>query len=586
MTDSSIGHSTHPLTMSSGGTSEREGTSAGSLPADAPGTIESMMHTYGYTPEAVDQELHHQKSLVENLEAGHSDWGGCWLFFMKVSNSFSFQAFFGTLIVLNAITMGFEADSEKDMEDVYITLENVFCTLFLIEVIVRVLGSSVRPWLDIALMLDVGIVLISVIDRWILTAAGVSEGGSSNDAHLNLSVLTVLRTLRIARVARIFRAIAIFRPIRVLMGSLARAAQNLFWIALLLLVMFYCFGLTFRMMLGETKVDSPVHSVVKNHFSSVGSCILTGIEVLLRGFDWTDAITTPLVNNSESRAASVVWLVFVSSVHVCVANLIVGVFVEQLLTSAKESDELVSKEALVTKAVNIGHLKQVFSEMDTKKCGTITRTEFRNKIRANPDYATRMGIVPEEADVLMDSMDFFGQTDMRIDDLLFAVMKMKGGTKSVDTMCFDYQIKQIVRQVQRSPAQIGELGRQLEKFDQKLKDLSNSLDETREKCITELEGVPKRLEKLEEKMERFTANFQQVPRSANAKTPVAGSGTGMSLTNLRESYQLADEMRELRRVMEQATAATATGTWGARPPPVLPAQRFGDGLPNNTRSAV
>merc|ERR1719183_540878 len=186
-----------------------------------------MMHTYGYTPEAVDKELHQQKGVLEGLERNSTEWSGFRLFFLKVSSSFSFQAFFGTLIMLNAITMGFEADASSEMEDVYRTLENVFCTLFLFEVIVRLAGSAVVPWKDLPLLLDVAIVLIGVIDNWVLVAVGISKGASNDDADLDLSVLTVLRILRIVRVVRIFRAIAIFRPIRVLMGSLAKAVQNL-----------------------------------------------------------------------------------------------------------------------------------------------------------------------------------------------------------------------------------------------------------------------------------------------------------------------------------------------------------------------
>lgn len=566
--------STAPTVPKSSGSGGGSGTSlssegrasdeeAADLPPDAPGAIESMMHTYGYTPEAVDKELHQQKSALEGLERSSTEWGGFRLFFMKVSSSFSFQAFFGTLIMLNAITMGFEADSSSDMEDVYGTLENVFCTLFLFEVIVRVVGSPIRPWQDLPLMLDVLIVLIGVIDNWVLVAAGLSKGSSNDDADLDLSVLTVLRIMRIVRVARIFRAIAIFRPIQLLMKSLQKAVANLFWIALLLVVMFYCFGLTFRMMLGDIDDTSAIRGVVDQYFPSVGGCIMTGIEVLLRGFDWTDKITTPLINQQESLAAGIVWLVFVSSVHVCVANLIVGVFVEQLMTTAKESDDQVLKENLVTKAVNIGELKKVFADMDTRGMGFITRTEFKNSIRQNPDLARTIGIAPDEADMLLESVDLFGQTEIKIDDLLFSVIKLKGGTKTVDMMCFDYQIKQIIRQVQRSPTQIEELSRQLAKFELRLDNLSDEMQSTKNGCIEALESVPKRLEALEQQMSSFMTNTLQVPIPGAPKPAsprVLAGSAGMSLANLRESYHLADEMRELRRVMEMATPASQGGS--------------------------
>lgn len=541
------------------------------LPPDAPGAIESMMHTYGYTPEAVDKELHQQKSALEGLARSSTEWGGFRLFFMKVSHSFSFQAFFGTLILLNAIAMGFEADAGDDMLDVFRTLENIFCTLFLFEVIVRVAGSPIAAWRDTALMLDVIIVLIGVVDNWILVGAGISKGASNDDADLDLSVLTVLRILRVVRVARLFRAIALFRPIRVLLGSLAKALQNLFWIAVLLLVMFYCFGLTFRMLLGGIDANSDVRPVVNSHFSSVGDCIMTGIEVLLRGFDWTDQITTPLLNHSESLAAGIVWLIFVSAVHVCVANLIVGVFVEQLMTTAKETDDAVLKENLVTKAVNIGELKKAFAEMDTRGVGFITRSEFRNSIRQNPDIALTIGVAKHEADMLLESIDLFGQDDIRIDDLLFAVIKLKGGAKTVDMMCFDYQIKQIMRQVQQSPTQIEELGRQLAKFELRLDSLSDEMEATKQGCMHALESVPNRLEALEMQMSSFMTTLQVPQGQSNTSKPMAAAqaSQGMSLANLRDSYQLADEMRELRKAMEQATAATGGSPYLT--PQILPA---------------
>jgi len=525
------------------------------LPKDAPGFIESMMHAYGYTQEAIDKENRMSRDAIEGLENNTGECACVRLIFMKVSNSFAFQALFGILILLNAIAMGFEADSEAgDMSDVYVTLENVFCTLFLIEVIIRCVGSPVPAWRDVYLMLDVLIVTISVFDNWFLSLTGLSKSNENQDAELDLSVLTVLRILRIARVARVFRAIALFRPIRVLMGSMAKAAQNLFWIALLLVVMFYCFGLTFRMMLGSVDTTSEVQSVVKKHFSSVGNCIMTSIEVLLRGFDWTDQITAPLLNNPESMAAGVIWLLFVSSVHVCVANLIVGVFVEQLLSTARESDEQVYKENLVMKVVNIRDIKRAFCEMDTNETGWITQLDFKNGIRQNPELAWMIGIAPEEADLFLQSQDLFGHEDINIDDLIFAVIKLKGGTKSVDMMCVDYQIKQIIKQVQGTPTQIEELSRQLAKFELRLESLYDEMQRNKNSCVVALESVPKRLRALEDQMSNFMTRMQ-VPQN-NAKQqqqPAFNAGNGMSIANLRGSYQLADEMRELRRVMELAT---------------------------------
>mmetsp|Transcript_88807 Transcript_88807/g.140346 ORF Transcript_88807/g.140346 Transcript_88807/m.140346 type:complete len:627 (+) Transcript_88807:55-1935(+) len=519
----------------------------------AAGGMESMMCAYGYTSEALadTKEVFRQKSIELEATQDGNNWSNVKLFLIKVCQSFSFQVFFGTLIILNAISMGFEADAASNVRDVTETLENVFCTFFLIEVIIRLGGSLVPPWQDIPLVLDVFIVVVSVIDNWILKPAGVTKGGSGDDAKLDLSVFTVLRILRILRVVRIFRAIAVFRPVRVLMGSMAKAAQNLFWIALLLLVMFYCFGLTLRMLLGDVKETSSVRGVIDEYFSSIGDCIMTSIEVLLRGFAWTDEITTPLISHSDSAAAGVLWIIFVCSVHVCVANLIVGIFVEQLLATAEESDKQVYKEHLLTKIVNVDELKKVFTEMDTRKRGKLTRREFRDKLNDDPMLAEKLGIGEEGADVVLETMDYFGKTELRIDDLIFAIFKLRGGTKSVDAMCYDYQIKQIIHQVQRSPQQIQELSKQLIKFEDRLERLHSEMAVTKKGCLAALTSVPKRLEALEEQMSSLLSRF---PDSA-ASFGGTHYGGGMSAANLRESSELAEEMRELRRIMELATGA-------------------------------
>lgn len=536
--------------------------------------MESMMATYGYTHEAIDKEEFKTKLEEERLLRSQSEVGSARLFFLKVSTSFSFQAFFGTLILLNAVTMGFEADASEGSKGVFSTLESVFCALFLIEVLVRMLGSPVTPWKDLPLMLDTGIVCISVIDDWILSNTDLTGG---DDQQLDLSVLTVLRLLRVIRVARIFRAIAIFRPIRVLLGSLAKAVQNLFWVTLLLLVMFYCFGLTFRMLLSDLDEDEPARPVVDKHFQNVGGCILTGIEVLLRGFDWTDEITTPLIDHQP--VAGIFWLFFVAALHVCVANLIIGVFVEQLFVAAKESDLEVEKENLINKAANIKNLKQVFFDMDKNQNGRINRREFKHFMQTHPEAADVISITPEEADILFETVDS-QDADMTIDDFLFSVIKLKGGSKNVDTMCFDYQIKQIIRQVQRAPQHVEELAHQLERYEERLGHLTTQMQDIKDLSVVMLPGFEKRLDRMEEQMNAFLVALQvpgyklpqrrggsaedafaddrppaPLPQPRAASVAATNPTPPLSLANLRESYQLAEEMRELRKLIEMATGA-------------------------------
>lgn len=543
--------------------------------------MEAIMIMYGYTPEAIDQESFREQSVVQGLEAHMSDYSGVRLFFIKAANSFSFQAFFCTLIVMNAVTMGFEADADsKSTKDIYLTLESVYCALFLIEVIVRIGGSVILPWKDVALVLDTLIVLIGVIDNWVLNAAGVT--GDDSNANVDLSVLTVLRVLRVVRVLRVFRAIAVFRPIRVLMASMFKALMNLVWIALLLLVLFYCFGLTFRMLLGDIDGGHSVRHVVNQYFDSVGQCIVTGLEVLLGGFNWTTEITTPLMNHADTKFASIVWLIFVALVHVCVANMIVGVFVEQLLGIAKQTDEQVAKEQLVTKMANIVELKKAFDQIDSDMDGKVSRGEFNKALKDIPELATAIGLTAEEANNIFDSVDYSADSTMEIEELIFGVVKLRGGSKSIDQMCFDYQIKQVIRQMQRSPQSFKELGKRIEQFETHLKKIFQQMEVMSRTAMERLPEFSQRLSRLEEQMSSFLTGLQ-VPQTKQQQFVFGGSAAAtppLSLANLRESYQLAEEMKELRKVVEAATTRKKALSSAPAVEAPKPAAAAGRGNPN------
>jgi len=356
------------------------------------------------------------------------------------------------------------------------------------------------------------------------------------------------------------------------MASTAKAVMNLVWIVLLLLVLFYCFGLTFRMLLGDIDADHEIRYVVNEYFDSVGLCIVTGLEVLLGGFNWTTQITTPLMNNSDTQFASIVWLIFVSLVHVCVANMIVGVFVEQLLGIARDTDEQVNKEQLVMKMANIVELKKAFDQIDTDLDGKVSRLEFRNAFRDSPELATQIGLSLEEADNIFDSVDYSNESVMEIEELIFGVIKLRGGSKSIDQMCFDYQIKQIIRQMQRSPQSFKELGEKMAQFEKHLKHIFEQMEAMSRTAMDKLPEFSQRLSRLEEQMSSFLVGLQ-VPATKQKEFVFGGASATppLSLANLRESYQLAEEMKELRKVVEAATTRKAAQS--STPAPMLEAPR-------------
>jgi len=249
--------------------------------------------------------------------------------------------------------------------------------------------------------------------------------------------------------------------------------------------------------------------------------------------------------------------------NLCVANVITGVFVEQLLMNAKESDDALSRELFVSKSANLTELKQVFKDIDGNQRGFITAEEFQQGVQNHPRLAELLGIEPEEADIFFNALDLQSHGAVKVDDFIFGIIKLKGGTKSVDMLSFDYQIKQIIRLVQKSPQRIDELLTQMKKFETALEGLWTKMEASHSAVNNELPAMGERMSKLEVQIDSFLAGLavdDKVRQNGGATgAPVANSTAAsvgpISLTNLRESYALADEMREIRRVMALATRA-------------------------------
>jgi voltage-gated sodium channel len=500
--------------------------------------METMMLTYGYALEAVDEDELMKRQRRE-IKARNST-NACWLCFFKISVSMKFQLFYSFLIVINSITMWVEVDflTRDEDRDILEWCEFSFTILFLLEVIIRLIGSpSIAK--DKVLWLDCFIVLVTVVDNFVLRFFEV---------QYDLSVIMILRVLRLLRVMRIFRAAGYFRPVRVIISAMASATFSLFWIALLLVVIFYVFGLTFRMLLDGYEKDQHIGEVREKYFYSVFGTMLTLLEVLVRGFSWTEEITMPMVKRGNLFVAGL-WLFFVIFCHVCLANLLIGVFVEQMLSTARESDERVEREQLFSTKGNLKELRKIFRKLDEEDKGRLTSEQFVRGMQKYPEAATLFDIKIEEASIVFDALDMQGRGSIDLDDFLFGIVKVLCGTKSVDTLSFDYQLKQIARMVQKAPKQMDALGRKLAGFEKKLKRLASEAHVVDNGG--ESEHLANRLTRLEQRMTDFLTNLQ-ITRAPAGSGGVAASAPGqaVSLANMRGSYSLAFEMQELRKVMQ------------------------------------
>jgi voltage-gated sodium channel len=224
------------------------------------------------------------------------------------------ERFIITLIIANAITLGLE--TSKTVMDaigpVLMLLDGIFLSIFVVEIIARILvyrGKFFKdPW--------------SLFDLFVVLIALVPSSGS----------LSVLRALRVLRVLRL---ITVVPSLRKVVAGLVSAMPGMGSIGLLLVLVYYVFAVMATKLFGETNPEL---------FGSLGTSAYTLFQ-LMTFDDWSKGVVEPLAQKGHDWAWIFIITFMVLSAFM-VLNLFIGVVVTALdeVTDAEKVQKLTMGE--------------------------------------------------------------------------------------------------------------------------------------------------------------------------------------------------------------------------------------------------
>ena len=108
-------------------------------------------------------------------------------------------------------------------------IEYVLTIIFLVEIVLRLAANGLRYLRSMMRMADFIIVTISILDLWVLAPLGES-GGSG------MAILRITRLAKLAKVFRVVRVLEFFKPLRILVSTVAHSVGALAWSMILLFV--------------------------------------------------------------------------------------------------------------------------------------------------------------------------------------------------------------------------------------------------------------------------------------------------------------------------------------------------------------
>lgn len=407
------------------------------------------------------------------------------------ADSMAFNGFIGVVIVLNLIFIGIEQDfgvKEDPNLNAYdnmlrrlrpwYAIEFVFTLIFVIELVIKLRAFGMKYFMDPWNIMDFVLVVLAVVDTWILTF--VDTGGNKGDLKM-LSTLRVVRMLRLVRFVRLLRQ---FQELWLLVAGLMNSMRTLAWVALLLMIVLYVFGIFLTMFVGQNPAYADVETADKKkwpyliYFGKVPNSMLTLFQVATLD-SWADDIARPVMKKNEMMGIFFVGFVLFATFGIL--NIVVGVIVENTLGTANATDKVVAAERTAKKRKVLESLKKLFELTDADKSGTLSREELGAALTI-PEVADKfasLGLPMMDVNLMFDLMDPGGDGNISLDDFMSACTQLLGEMGQKDIM-------QLAMQVES-------LGRRMELMDTALRNIEQDSEETKALTLRFMKTVAPKL---------------------------------------------------------------------------------------------
>lgn len=231
----------------------------------------------------------------------------------------------------------------------FIVADNIFCTLFLSELLIRFLSYSQRlaAFKDTAFLFDTILVAMMMLESWFMPLLEVMTAGESGDVAETSSILRIARVMRILRTARIAKLVRYMPELVILLKGMLSACRSVFFTLLLLILVTYVFAITITEVSRGTSLENDLFSGLWHTILTlIVQCVMPDLEARFK-----DAAL-------ENWFVGLLWLTFIMFGTYIVMGLLVGILVETVKTVA----------TFERKQLDIDFAQNVLWELITETC--------------------------------------------------------------------------------------------------------------------------------------------------------------------------------------------------------------------------
>jgi len=360
----------------------------------------------------------------------------------------------GLVIFANAITVGLETDAVAlqvsegkviQLDPIWQIVETVFCIVFLLELLLRLYYHRLNYFLNVHTFLwnwvDFIIVVASSIDTLVLSPLGVGGAGK---------LVSLMRFIRMLRLARLVRLLKLFKELWLMVSGIMQSLKTLGWISVVAFVFSYAWAIYATKAIGFDDATWDGYFMTsrgwdhEEYFGSVWKSTFTMVQLLtLTG--WSEEVVRHIEKGQPMLLIFFIFFVCVSSLGLL--SIMVGVVVENTLTTARRDQAKAVDQKDKDRKVVFAQLQEVFEVADVDGSGTLTIEEVEEAIGKSEIYnKLKMIDFPvDDPNMIFSLLDYDDSGELTIDEFITGCIRMKGAAKSKDLLVAQVAIDSMKR---------------------------------------------------------------------------------------------------------------------------------------------
>jgi len=373
------------------------------------------------------------------------------------------------VLLLNAIVIGVSADYVPQWVG-YPIMEYAFTAFFACECLYKIRCNGLRDYF-------LGEDKVWNVFEIVLILAALSEFMIENtfsSSALGKPKTPLLRLLRLARLTRAVRVLRfkMFKELILMIGGIMSGCSTMLWVVVLLLMVIYILGVGLKILIGPDQAfgchESPgqcTSSMVKmdqyrtDLFSTVSRSMFTVFRCFVDGCAAPDG--TPLmiyVYNVYGWIAMFMYVIVMFAVTFGLFNLIMAIFVENTLESAKASEQRrheLKRQEYIKTAHDFNNLIIEFIKCEGKGHGEVSmitgldHETFCAAVRqpAVIRMLQDLDIIVLGAEDLFDILDADMSGTVTVRELVNGLMKLRGSAGKADAVAALLSLRSLQKSV-------------------------------------------------------------------------------------------------------------------------------------------